>query len=98
VRRRLRVEHAGKALELTTVNVSDSGCALEWSGALPAEGDGIVVRLEEGLFGSSVRGVVCWVRPGAERAVGVRLVSAGRGGRHWRALVAAAASAGAPAA
>jgi Tfp pilus assembly protein PilZ len=100
VRRRLRVEHRGTALELTTVNVSESGCALEWSGELPPVGDEIVVRLAEGLFGSSVRGVVCWSEPGgaAKRTVGVRLVSAGRGGRHWRALVAAAASAGAPSA
>jgi Tfp pilus assembly protein PilZ len=98
VRRRLQVEHGGRSLELTAVNVSESGCALNWSGQLPLVGDELLIRLREGFFGSSARAVVCWNQPGdaAERTVGVRVVSAGRGGRAWRALVAEVAASGAP--
>jgi hypothetical protein len=98
--RKLHVEHGGNALELTTVNVSESGCALTWPGQLPLVGDEIVIRLKEGFFGSTLRAVVCWNQPGqeAERSVGVRLVASGRGGRSWRALVAEVAGSGAPAA
>jgi Tfp pilus assembly protein PilZ len=98
--RKLRVEHGGRALELSVVNVSESGCALNWPGQLPLVGDEIRIRLKEGFFASSVRAVVCWNQPGAaaERTVGVRVVAAGRGGRAWRALVGDVARSGAPAA
>jgi hypothetical protein len=100
VQRKIQVDHGGSALELTTLNVSESGCALGWPGPLPLVGDEILIRLREGFFGATLRAVVCWNQPGAEaeRSVGVRVVANGRGGRAWRALVAEVAKSGAPAA
>jgi hypothetical protein len=77
--------------------VSEGGCALRWPGSLPLVGDVVTLRLGTGLFAPTARGIVCWNQPGdpAERSVGVRIVSEGRGGRAWRALVAKVASSGA---
>jgi hypothetical protein len=87
--RRLAVEHAGAALEAVTLNVSEGGCAVRWTGQLPLVGDVVTLRLGDGVFAPSARGVVCWNQPGApvERSVGLRVVPEGRGGRAWRALV-----------
>lgn len=93
----LSVRHAGATLHAATTNVSEGGCALRWPGALPLVGDVVTLRLGTGLFAPTARGIVCWNQPGdpAERSVGVRIVSQGRGGRAWRALVAKVASSGA---
>jgi hypothetical protein len=55
------------------------------------------VKLGDGLLAPTADAVVCWNQPGgaAERSVGLRLVSEGRAGRAWRALVARVAAAGA---
>jgi Tfp pilus assembly protein PilZ len=75
-----------------TLNVSEGGCALSWSGALPLVGEVLPTRLGEGLLAAGVRLVVCWNAPGGalERSVGLRVVAEGRGARAWRNLVAAA--------
>lgn len=93
----LSVRHAGGTLQAATTNVSEGGCALRWPGSLPLVGDVVTLRLGTGLFAPTARGIVCWNQPGdpAERSVGVRIVSEGRGGRAWRALVAKVASSGA---
>jgi Tfp pilus assembly protein PilZ len=93
----LSVRHAGATLQAATTNVSEGGCALRWPGSLPLVGDVVTLRLGSGLFAPNARGIVCWNQPGdpAERSVGVRIVSEGRGGRAWRALVAKVASSGA---
>jgi hypothetical protein len=93
----LSVRHAGATLQAATTNVSEGGCALRWPGSLPLVGDVVTLRLGTGLFAPAARGIVCWNQPGdpAERSVGVRIVSEGRGGRAWRALVAKVASSGA---
>jgi hypothetical protein len=93
----LSVRHAGATLQAATTNVSEGGCALRWPGSLPLVGDVVTLRLGTGLFAPTARGIVCWNQPGdpAERSVGVRIVSEGRGGRAWRALVAKVASSGA---
>lgn len=93
----LSVRHAGATLKVATTNVSEGGCALQWPGSLPLVGDVVTLRLGTGLFAPAARGIVCWNQPGdpAERSVGLRIVSEGRGGRAWRALVAKVASSGA---
>lgn len=93
----LSVRHAGATLKAATTNVSEGGCALQWPGSLPLVGDVVTLRLGTGLFAPAARGIVCWNQPGdpAERSVGLRIVSEGRGGRAWRALVAKVASSGA---
>jgi hypothetical protein len=93
----LSVRHAGATLQAATTNVSEGGCALRWPGSLPLVGDVVTLRLGTGLYAPTARGIVCWNQPGdpAERSVGVRIVSEGRGGRAWRALVAKVASSGA---
>jgi Tfp pilus assembly protein PilZ len=87
--RRLAIEHAGVLVEAVTVNVSEGGCAVRWPGQLPLVGDVVSIRLGDGVFAPSARGVVCWNQPGApvERGMGLRVVPEGRGGRAWRTLV-----------
>jgi Tfp pilus assembly protein PilZ len=98
--RTLPVEHAGTALEAVTLNVSDGGCAVRWPGQLPLVGDVVAIRLGEGMFAPTAQAIVCWNQPGgaADRSVGLRIVSGGRAGRAWRALVKKVSRSGARAA
>jgi hypothetical protein len=95
--RHLALQHAGRAVSAQTVNVSEGGCALRWTGQLPAIGDVVAMRLGEGLFAASARAVVCWSKPGgtADRLVGFRILPGGRGARAWRSLVAKVVKSGA---
>ena len=98
--RELAVEHAGVALRATTINVSEGGCAVRWPAQLPLVGDVVTLRLSDGLLAPRARAIVCWNWPGGavERSVGLRIVSEGRAGRAWRALVDKVARSGARAA
>lgn len=97
--RPLAVAHptAGR-FESTTVNVSESGCCVRWSGPPPAAGEAVRIRPGPALLGSALDATVCWVGgPGAlADAAGLRLQPAGLAGRLWRALVEKAARSGAP--
>ncbi len=97
---KLTVEHAGAALEVTSLNVSESGCAVHWPGPLPLVGDVVAIRIGDGIFSPKARAIVCWNQPGGavERSVGLRIVSDGRAARAWRALVERVARTGARAA
>jgi len=97
---KLAVEHAGTAVEAVTINVSEGGCAVRWTGPLPLVGDVVAIRLGEGLFAPTARAIVCWNQPGGavDRSVGLRLVSGGRGARAWRSLVTKVSKSGARAA
>lgn len=100
VERRLALSRGGASVAVTTLNVSDGGCSVRWSGELPAVGDVVSLKVGQGLFAPAVRAVVCWTQPGGaiERSVGLRVVAEGRGARAWRALVEAVARSGARAA
>jgi hypothetical protein len=95
--RKLLVAHGGGAFETATLNVAEGGCALRWPGPLPAVGDVVDVKLGGGLFAATARAIVCWTAAGGDgdRCAGLRVVVEGRGGRAWRALVAAVAASGA---
>jgi len=96
VERRVTVEHASIPFETSTLNVSEGGCALRWTGALPLVGDVVQLELGSGLFSPTARAVVCWAQPGEEQeqAVGLRVIDTGRAGKAWRGLVAEIARAG----
>jgi hypothetical protein len=98
--RKLDVGLGALRFETSTLNVSDSGCAVRWAGELPQAGDLVTLRLGGGLFAATARAVVCWTQPGGsvERCVGLRVIAEGRAGRAWRAIVAEAARSGARAA
>ncbi len=98
--RPLRVTHADAPVEATTINVSEGGCAVRWTGQLPLVGDVVLIRLGDGIFAPSARAVVCWNQPGGptERSVGLRVISEGRAGKAWRTLVTDVARSGARAA
>jgi hypothetical protein len=100
VERRLAVAHGDQQVDAVTINVSDGGCAVRWTGPLPLVGDVLQLRLGDGLFAPVARAVVCWNQPGgaAERSIGLRVVAEGRAGKAWRALVAEVARSGARAA
>ena len=85
------------ALPVTTANVSASGGALRWAGALPEPGDELALRLGDGLLAAAPDAIVAWTELAASgpSRVGVRIVTAGRAARAWAKLAAEAALAGA---
>lgn len=89
---------AGGRFESTTVNVSDSGCCVRWSGPPPEVEETLWIRSGPAVLGSTLDATVRWVGgPGVlAGAAGLRLRLAGRSWRTWRALVEAAARSGAP--
>jgi hypothetical protein len=95
--RPLEVEHAGLPQAVATLNVSEGGCAVRWTGQLPLVGDLVLIRLGDGMFAPSARAIVCWNQPGGvvDRSVGLRIVSGGRAARAWRAFVERIAASGA---
>jgi hypothetical protein len=97
--RNIRVTHRGIPLEVTTLNVSEGGCAVAWPGQRPLVGDEVSVRVKQGLFAPSLRAIVCWNQSGGEgeKSVGLKVVALGRGGRSWRSFVAEIARSGASA-
>lgn len=80
---------------MTTFSVSASGCALAWSGSVPAVGAPIDVRLGAGNRAAIVRGVVCWAaRSGRSNTVGVRFLAGAKGA--WEAMFTDVRLSGAP--
>ncbi|HYG66257.1 MAG TPA: PilZ domain-containing protein, partial [Anaeromyxobacteraceae bacterium] len=99
--RRLVLVHHATSVDARTLNVSEGGTAVRWTGPLPAVGDLVSIRLGEGLFFPRVaRAVVCWTQPGGsvDRSVGLRVIPEGRAARAWRGFVAEIARSGAAAA
>lgn len=93
VERRLLATREREELEVHTVNVSEGGCALSWTGAAPMVGEVVSLRLGDGIFASTVRAVVCWSAAdgAAARALGLRAITEGRSARAWRAFATEAA-------
>jgi PilZ domain-containing protein len=88
-----------RAFASTTVNVSESGCCVRWSGPAPLVGETVRIRSGRLLFAPVAGATVCWTRSAAGSggtAAGLRLAPAGRAARAWRSLVAHAARSGAP--
>jgi len=85
----LAIERGGAKVDVTTINVSDGGCAVRWPGQLPLVGDELAIRLKDGFFSSQLRAVVCWNLPGSDRdrSVGLKLLPDGRATRAWKKLV-----------
>lgn len=92
VGRKVLVSTGRTRLAAQTITLSEGGCSIAWpDGDPPSPGEAVALRLESGLLAPTTDAVVCWVSDGgAEKAVGVRIVAEGRGGRAWRALVAEA--------
>lgn len=83
-------------VQASTLNVSEGGCMLAWTGEPPQVGAVVTLKLADGFLAPAIRAVVCWNTPGpAQRGVGLRVVTEGRGGRAWRSFVASVASSGA---
>jgi hypothetical protein len=92
VERTVHVSTGRSRVEARTVTLSEGGCCIAWPGSdPPTPGEALVLRLDSGFLAPSADAVVCWNSNGAsDKVIGVRIVSDGRGGRAWRALVAAA--------
>jgi hypothetical protein len=90
VERKIHVSTGRSRVEARTVTLSEGGCCIAWPGAEPpTPGEALVLRLDSGFLAPSAEAVVCWNSNGApDGVIGVRIVSEGRGGRAWRALVA----------
>jgi hypothetical protein len=98
--RKLVIERGGAQLDVTTLNVSDGGCAVRWPGQLPLVGDELAIRVRDGFFPKHLRAIVCWNQPGAdrERLVGLKILPDGGAVRLWKKMVEEVARAGARAA
>lgn len=85
----LAIERGGARIEVTSLNVSEGGCAVRWPGQLPLVGDELAIRLKDGFFPQVLRAVVCWNQPGSDRdrSVGLKILPDGRASRAWRKLV-----------
>lgn len=96
----LRLFRDGLEVVTDSLNLSEGGCAVAWSGPLPLVGEVLDVRLGKSFLAARVRGVVCWNALGGEapRSIGLRVLAEGRAERSWRELAAGAARAGVPAA
>lgn len=97
--RPLRVIRDGLESTTQTLNLSEGGCAMAWSGQLPMVGEVLEVKMGRTFIAPRARGVVCWNSLGGDlpRAVGLRILGGGRAGRAWRAVTQDAARSGAPA-
>jgi PilZ domain len=91
------VTRDGDEREATTINLSEGGCAVTWTGSLPMVGEVLSLRVAEGLFPCSARAVVCWNSVGGplDRCVGFRILAEGRAARAWKSVAAEAARSGA---
>jgi hypothetical protein len=96
VERRVVVSRGGAEAAATTLNVSEAGCAVEWSGPLPMVGEVLGLKAGEGFFAANGRAVVCWNALGgpAPRAIGLRIEPDSRAAKAWRAIAATAAKSG----
>jgi Tfp pilus assembly protein PilZ len=96
--RPVRVIREGLEVTAHTLNVSESGCAVGWSGPLPMVGEVLDLKMGRTFLAPRARAVVCWNSLGGEvqRAVGLRILGGGRAGRAWRAVTFAAGQSGAP--
>lgn len=76
-------------VEARTITLSEGGCSIAWpSGDPPTPGELLALRFANGFLAPTAEAVVCWTGSDpVDRAFGVRIVSEGRGGRAWRALV-----------
>ncbi len=80
---------------MTTFSVSENGCGLLWSGAVPVVGAPIELRLGASRFAAILRAVVCWTgQSGHAPTVGVRFVDGARSG--WAMILADVKRSGAP--
>ena len=79
----------GSQVEARTITLSEGGCSIAWpEGDPPTPGELLALRFANGFLAPTAEAVVCWTGTDpVERAFGVRIVSEGRGGRAWRALV-----------
>jgi PilZ domain-containing protein len=80
----------------STVSVSQSGCALRWTGSAPRMGEAVALsfRVSRSI---DMRAVVRWRKP-ATATVGLRFAEPVRGAEAWRLLLEGLKKSGAPAA
>jgi hypothetical protein len=79
----------------TTFSVSENGCALAWSGPMPAIGTRVEVHLGTGRRHATFRGEVCWRHPfGRVPALGLRFATGDR--ESWAEILADVRRGGAP--
>lgn len=99
VSRRLVILRNAVEREIDTINLSEGGCALGWSGPSPRVGEVLFLKLGDGFLAARARAAVCWTsQGGAPGAFGLRIIAEGRAARLWKAMIAQAAAAGARAA
>jgi len=96
--RPLRLMRDGLEIQAASLNISEGGLAVGWSGPLPMVGEVLELKLGTNFFAPKARSVVCWNSVGgsSQRAVGLRIQAGGRAGRAWKGIAAEAARSGAP--
>jgi len=84
----------------TTINLSDGGCAVRFTGQSPRVGDEVTLSVCQDEQSAETRAIVRWVREtnSVEKTVGLEVVRNDVELRTWRALIATVARSGARAA
>lgn len=85
----------GGRMLTSTVDVSGNGCALRWSGRLPARGQRLQLRIGSGSRAQEIPGLVCWSDPG-EGKVGLRIFASNGARKAWDGMLGEAARRMAP--
>jgi Tfp pilus assembly protein PilZ len=100
VEQTLLVAWGGGWVKVQTINVAEGGCALRWAPPLPSVGEVLALRMPGSMFPPTARAIVCWTQAEGPlgRAIGLRVVVEGRGGRAWLELVEQASQEGKPSA
>ena len=80
---------------MTTFSVSENGCGLLWTGAVPTVGVSMEVRLGVATWAAIFRSIVCWTgRSGHAATAGIRFVDGARNA--WAMILTDVKRSGAP--
>lgn len=89
------VHRLNEVKRVTTFAVSEGGCGLAWSGAMPAVGTPLEIQLGSGEQLASFCAEVCWTAPqGRIPTLGLRFAAGDRAS--WSRMIAELQRAGAP--
>jgi crotonobetainyl-CoA:carnitine CoA-transferase CaiB-like acyl-CoA transferase len=71
----MQIERGDLTSRATTINISESGCAVRWLGQLPRIGDQVTVTMEDERLDGAVQAIVRWVHATSttERTVGLEM-------------------------
>jgi hypothetical protein len=80
----------GERMLTNTINISENGCALRWSGRLPTMGQRLQLRVGSGSRAHEIRSLLCWSDSG-EGKLGLRIFALHGARKAWDSMLGEAA-------